>query len=213
MSFLITRARTSEARRAWEAALADLFEGGPSDHPDIYRELHGAVARLLLHRGRLDFARAVLDDVPRWVSEDAPWFDALRRLETLLAEAERDEVTFPPSIPLTERWEGPHLADPDEAPRIRAWMPGRIDEVDEAEVYIRVAPDPKTFAWRDLRLDVYRELAGLRASETPAAGTYVELHVFEDGTERLRSHRLARFSDLALPKLLMGPDRYLRRAS
>jgi len=208
ISFLATRGRIREARAGWDAALAELFGGGPAVTPDVYRELHGEVARLLLHRGRLDFAEQVLEDVPHRFRRE-PWCDALTRLLTMLREAERDEVVFPPSIPLDERWSGPHLVSDEERLRVRSWMAGRVSAVD-SEVHLRMG-GPDGLEWRDVELTEYRALAGQH--ETPRAGTYIEWLTYLDGQQRILTYRLTGFQDGALPKLFPNPDRYLRNAS
>jgi hypothetical protein len=114
--FLITTAWMTEARAAWERA----FDGlGGAPRPLDYEELHGQVARLLLHRGELDFAREVLEDVPE-EQRASPFWGALHRLLVYLEE-ERDELlVFPPGLSLPERWAKP-LDYKDSTRELKAW--------------------------------------------------------------------------------------------
>lgn len=218
INFLLTRGRVTEAHDEWEQALAVLLPSGPSTDSRLYEELHGETARLLLHRGQLDFAWEVLEDVPRAMREGLPWYRALRRLHDRLRAAARDEEVFPPHLSEEARRNGPHLLHfESDKQRIERWMPGRISAADEDGVHIRVArlsPDEQDieFLWYDLTLEEYRELAQhLRGRELLPAGTFVELIKLRDENEFLMSYPPTSFEDPDLPKLFPYPDRYLHR--
>jgi len=63
ISFLITRGRTTDATNAWGDCLDALDLPTANADPRVYENLHLWVARLLIHRGQLDFARQVIDAV------------------------------------------------------------------------------------------------------------------------------------------------------
>ena len=197
VNFLLTRGRVGDARDAWENALARLLRS--TGDPRLYRELHAETARLLLHRGRLDFADEVLADVPAPIAREQPWFHALDRLRRMLREAEREEIVFPPSLPDADRWQqGPHLlASEQDRARLCAWMPGRVTGVDDDDVHFRIARGPDAFDWLDLPLAEFKWLARFARERraTPAAGTYVEFIDLEGEKRFLLTHIRRAFAD------------------
>ncbi|MCC6877004.1 MAG: tetratricopeptide repeat protein [Sandaracinaceae bacterium] len=202
--FYVTRSRMGDAREAWSTAIATLELRVASD-PRFYKELHRPLARLLLHRGELELAREVLDGVPPALRHEDAWWDALDRLHARLTEAELEEVVFPPDIPLSERWNGPHLIG--EGDRPERWMPGRVAHVDAEQVTIRVAEAPNRFAWLDLdRKTIASEWKGWKQALT--AGTFVEI-VWAHSQREILVHPPAR-PDPNLPPLRPAPDRYVR---
>lgn len=208
VSFLITRGRAREARLGWDAALAEVLRAHGSEDERVYEELHGQVARLLLHRGELEFARDVLEDIPEHIAGDAAWARALRRLLEGLFEARDQRLVFPPSLPAAERWR-PRLFDSSELAGA-TWMPGRIDNHDTDQVHIRVArraADTVEYAWLDLSHPAFHTAVGA-VRPLPPAGTFVEL---VERPERLVLRRQAAelYSDDALPRLFPRPDRYV----
>ncbi len=222
--FLITTGRLLDARRAWGGALSWLFPDEANPRDWVYDELHRQVAWLLLHRGQLDFARRVLEDVPPSVRKTAFWYQNFTRFIRAQEEAEENKLVFPPSIPVERRWEGPHLVlDKADAARVEAWTPGRIASVDDRGVHIRIARrDPATgqerYGWRDLTNEQLRTLSSHAASLRLPAGTFVELVILRPATrkakqELLLSHTQSRAEDFSLgPSLFPPPDRYIRSA-
>ncbi len=221
INFLLTRGRVIEAHDEWEQALAVLLPSGPSTDSRLYRELHGETARLLLHRGQLEFASEVLEDVPQALREGLAWYRALLLLRDRLRAAARDEEVFPPHLSEEARWKGPHLlhfeADKD---RVEWWMPGRISAADEDGVHIRVARltpgdgQAIEFLWFDLTLEDYRELARhLRKQDLLPAGTFAEIIKLRDEKEFMMSYPTTSFEAPDLPRLFPYPDRYLRRVA
>jgi tetratricopeptide (TPR) repeat protein len=222
--FLITTGRLLDARRAWGSALSRLLSDEASLRNWVYDELHRQVAWLLLHRGQLDFARRVLEDVPPSVSQTAFWYQNFTRVIRAQEEAEENKLVFPPSIPVEQRWEGPHLIlDKADAARVEAWTPGRIASVDDRGVHIRIARrDPATgqerYGWRDLTNEQLRSLNSHAASLRLPAGTFIELITLRTAARRakqelLLSHPQGRAEDFSLgPSLFPPPDRYIRSA-
>jgi tetratricopeptide (TPR) repeat protein len=224
--FLITTGRLMDAKKAWGTALAKLLPGESGERGWIYDELHRQVAWLLLHRGQLEFAERVLADVPSSVQETAPWYRSFTRFMRVLQEAEENKLVFPPSIPVEQRWNGPHLIlDPADAARVEDWYPGRIVSVDARGVHIRIAKrDPRTgherYGWRDLTNDQLHRLSSYATSLKLPAGTFVELVVLRPmdrkkstTQELILSHTGSRNEDFSLgPAIFPPPDRYILSA-
>lgn len=234
--FLITTVWIDEARAAWERALDDLVDAGGALRDADYEHLHKQVARLLLERGRLDFAAEVLDDVPEDV-RGAPWWRALDQLRVCLEEDRDERLVFPPTLPIEERWDGPHLIEEGgESREVKRWRPGRVLGRDEDVVDIVVAER----APRVLRVDRQHPLgpaqvhaggevsistmsldaAGIEESwEVPqrmlSVRTFVELIEYTGGSKEMKvwSRPASSFKKIPeLPRLFPRPDRYIRRA-
>lgn len=208
ISFLVTCGRPREAHDAWEEALRAL--DGLRGHAWLFRELHRPVARLLLHRGRLDLAREVLDDVPERLGD--MWLTPTRALLAQLAEAEADRLVFPASVAPDHRWDGPHLlvADEERAHVVR-WMPGRIERAN-GEIVVRFAKyaeNTATFGRRPYTAARFRRACPAARPTMPAAGTFLEI-IELDGEEQevIRCHPMTTTLN-NLPTLFPPPDRYL----
>ncbi len=223
INFLITRGRTKDARHAWDDACDALGLPDPHADPWVYENLHMWVARLLIHRGQLDFAEAVMRQIPARTIRDHPGLAALfRRLRTLL-EVRRTGTVFPLGIPSERWWDGPHLLHtrlPDQGLELKWWLPGRVDAVEEGRLSLFVAyPNGSghryghmemTFAEfdsqcmdqvraRDLTPGRFLEIGGYAAATAGQEKKYIRVHP-------------ARYDeDLDLPPLWPNPVRYLRR--
>lgn len=211
--FLITTVWMKEAREAWEQAFDAL---GSSLGPLEYKELHGEVARLLLHRGELEFAREVLEDVPEETRGSA-WWRALMRLLVYLEEERDERLVFPPNVPLEERWDRPHLVPEEAVHLVKAWRPGRVVDRDERDVHIRVATrdaggGKESISYVHLNRWRLKNTWSSRHHLLPT-GTFVELLEYKNGSCELKawSDRESEFHDADLPKLFPSPDRYIRR--
>lgn len=203
--FLVTCGRPREAHDAWEDALRAL--DGLRGHAWLFRELHRPIARLLLHRGRLDFAKEVLDDVPARLGDT--WLEPTHMLLAQLEEAEADQLVFPASIPAARRWEGPHLlVSEEERARVVRWVPGRIERAN-GEIVVRFAENAKTFGRRSYTPAKFRKACPAAKPTMPPAGTFLEILQLdgEDG-EVIRCHPLMT-SPASVPSLFPPPDRYL----
>jgi tetratricopeptide (TPR) repeat protein len=208
--FLITRGRITDAKHQWELALSHLLPGGAEEEPYVYRELHRPVARLLLHRGELAWARRTLEEIPTFHRRE-PWFGALLRLHIILAEAEREETVFPPYIPLAERWNGPHLVSSEEG--VRSWRPGYVASFGDI-VNIRTARrDRKTgrevFEWREYPQREFVKIVGRRLSHAIRAGAFIEIIELDSGETLILPHS-REYADENLPGVFPRSDRYLR---
>ena len=218
VSYLITRGRMTAARRAWNEALDAL--GLPDDRAEqwVYENLHLWVARLLVHRGRLEFAEEVLRGIPARVRENHPGLAAvLRRLRALI-EARRAHTVFPLCVPYESWWRGPHLC-PGRRPsgELVRWMPGRIDAIDDGVVRIQAAQPPKKKGEQPVfgllhvdAEDFDRWTRDERVSEL-RAGRFIELAWYgEDEEPIIRVHPDVTCFDPDLPPLFPDPARYLR---
>lgn len=211
--FLVTVGRMRDARTRWTSAPAELMPSGSAQHDDVYQQLHRYVAQAALYFGQLEFARAVLEDVPPRFRESLTWYGKYQQGLTLHAEAERDQVVFPARVAISERWHGPHLVNSGERGRVSSWTPGRIGSID-TEVHIRIAEPgagAPRFGWRTMPLKEFRRLSPLKARvELPAAGTFLEIIRFKSGEEEVRLYDPTRSGDVALEVPFPAPDRYLR---
>lgn len=222
ITYLVTRGRMDEAHRAWNEALDALGLPDPNADPWIYENLHLWVARLLVHRGRLDFANDVLRDISPIVRQWQPGIAAIaRRLEALL-EARRARAVFPLNIPPDRWWSGPHLCPQrrSSGAELVRWMAGRVDALDEKEVHLHVAEPPAaaggspSYGFLSIPVaDFDRWTRDERAGEL-AAGQFVELAWYGNEAEApmIRVHRELTWEDPDLPPLFPDPTRYLRKA-
>jgi tetratricopeptide (TPR) repeat protein len=218
VNYLITRGRMSAARRAWTDALDVLGLPDPDAEQWMYENLHLWVARLLVHRGRLDFAKDVLEGIPKEALRNHPGLTAiLRRLEALV-EARRAYTVFPLSVPHDRCWRGPHLCPQRrDSGELARWMPGRIDAVDNGTVQLHVAQPPAEHESEPVYGSVKLEASDFdrwtrdeRVSGL-AAGRFVELAWYgADEEPIIRVHKEAEWHDPDLPPLFPDPARYLR---
>lgn len=227
VSFLVTRGRTHDARRAWDDALDALRLPDPNADADVYEELHMWVARLLVHRGELDFAREVLSGIPESVRDASFGLAAIHRRLAALLEARRMGAVVPGPY-LEEGWwkQGPfRLERRFDGLKLIRWMAARVEAVDPAKkkLHLRVATIE---TGKDLRPEIgtaemsFAEFDKLsrdqRAGEL-AAGRFLELGVFSGGKrgtkQYARVHPEGAWSPHDLPPLHPDPARYLRAAS
>lgn len=212
--FLITTSWMLPARSCWERAIAELAgTGRPLDHA-IHDALHRPVARLLLARSELGFAREVLEDVPE-THRSASWWIALEQLRVCLEEDRDQRLVFPPTLPVAERWTGPHLAlSGPGGEGIKDWKPGRVLGRDEALVTIDVARSPEQLSTIEIELRAMAEEWGVSPGEVHP-GAFVELVEYDDGTKKMNvwDRSSSSFHDIPnLPRLFPASDRYVRRA-
>jgi tetratricopeptide (TPR) repeat protein len=202
ISFLLTCGRAHEAHDAWDEALRVL--DGVRRHSWLFRELHRPVARLLLHRGRLDFAREVLADVPEAMG--GTWLAPTTTLLVQLSEAESDQLVFPASVAPDQRWGGPHLLiSEDERARLVRWMPGRIERAN-GEIVIRFAESSSKFLRRTLSPAKFRAACPGATPMVPPAGTFLELLRFKgQAGDSIRCYPMSE-SPSGLPPLFPPPD-------
>lgn len=131
--FLITRGRIDEARQAWDEALDATLDLEPTS-VWLYEDLHLDVARALLVRNELAFARQVLEDVPEEVLCAAPELTSALDYARRLVHAS-PSGDYLPIWRLTADWPQrppPLLELVRHGDRLREWWAGRVHDVDHA---------------------------------------------------------------------------------
>lgn len=220
VSYLITRGRMPAARRAWSYALDALGLPEPDAEQSVYQDLHLWVARLLVHRGQLDFADEVLKSIPGEALRTHPGLSAVYRRLKALAEARHARAVFPLWIPHEKWWSGPHLCSRRrEDGALCRWMPGRIDAIEDGEVTLQVARPPDEaealphYGSISLSADDFDRLSRDERVADLGAGRFVELAWYgTDDEPIIRVHRSKGWEDRDLPPLFPDPARYLRKA-
>ncbi|WP_231364999.1 tetratricopeptide repeat protein [Thioalkalivibrio sp. ALgr3] len=220
INYLITRGRMSAARGAWREALDQFELPDPDADPVLYGSLHIWVARLLLHRGQLDMAREVLDGIPEGEFRDDPGKAALKRRLVALVQARRGEAVFPLSIPVEQRWQGPHVAPARHGGHaLLRWMPARVDAVSEEGVVLQAAEVPEDgqaepgIGRLELTAEQFDAFSDDLAVNDLAAGRFLELAWYEGAEQPLiRVYPDEGWRDPDLPPLFPDPARYLRAA-
>lgn len=212
--FLITTSWMKLARAGWDRAIADLAGAGGDLEPTIYEELHRPVARLLLARSELSFAREVLEDVPETL-RSSPWWIALEQLRVCLEEDRDQRLVFPPTLAIGDRWKGPHLASSGPGdPEMKSWKPGRVLGRDDELVMIDVARSEEEHSTLEIELRSLTVEWNVSPGEV-RPGAFVELLEYEDGAKKMNvwDRSSSSFHDIPnLPKLFPAIDRYVRRA-
>jgi tetratricopeptide (TPR) repeat protein len=221
--FLITVGKTEEAEREWVDALSTLGldEQNSVRQPSTFFHIHSWVLRLLLHRGQLDFASRVLENIPESAfAEDVQETGILQRLRThfrSLIEARRNRAVMPVFIDHDRWWARrpiQSVAEPSLAGKpLHKWYPGRIEGVEDGQVSIALGVPPDDGeAESDVRTWVltrqeFDKLSGAAKYELHA-GRFIELVYYADDPEP----RLFVRPDEkhALPPVRPDPARYLR---
>lgn len=223
VNFLLAFARNREARDAWDKTqeLSAFHSTGP-----VYRDLHFWVLRMLLHRGQLDFAKAVLDCIPPEMLLQFPELKQLRDQYESQYLAQTHGALVPGPV-LTDGWwsRGPfrlkrHLSS---GHQLRTWCAARVEATGSGSIHLKMAsielgqvssPD---LHWAEVEKETLAEW--LLDSEELEAGSFLEIGYYyrsASGTEneqvRAYVHQPDTHPMLDLPRLQPDPDRYLRRA-
>lgn len=206
--FLITRGRIPEAKQAWFGALDSISV--PSVSSEVFASLHLWVARLLLHRGQLDFARSVLGDVSVEIHSQDPRFAAMGRLLEQLEEVSDSRAVFPLWVRPTDRWTAPRLCSQrnENGQLLSRWLAARIEAIDEEGVELRVGISPKAeiegpkFGGLTLTLEQFDRCSRDERASELKKGRFLELAFYgDDDQPTIRVHRLQAWSDPDLPPL------------
>jgi tetratricopeptide (TPR) repeat protein len=224
ISYLATRGRFHEAKVKWREALVALSVS--EDAPDwIFFALHRWVARWLLHWGELDFAKQVLQSIPKRLAGKDPSFKLLLDLLQALQQAEQSVSVFPLSVRVTNWWSPmPHTDLPPswQGRGLRDWMPARVEWVDpESSVAFLVAArrpagatsQPEYVDVELARDELSRAAHGFEWADV-RKGALVELGYYDGGPlpDRIGLHRDTSWHDPHLPALVPPPDRWYRSA-
>lgn len=219
ITYLVTRGRTDAATRAWTDALDAL--GLPDTDGDqwVYENLHLWVARLLVHRGQLDFAEEVVGAIPPEVLRRHPGLAAIERRLKALLHARQVGSVFPLTLRPDDWWSGPHLCPQrgDDGSPLTKWMPARVDEFADQLVHLLAAQPPEdeggepTYGSIDVPVGDFDRWSRDDRAASLSAGRFVELAWYGDDSEPIiRVHRDGGWEDSDLPPLFPDPARYLR---
>ncbi len=220
INFLITTGRLNEARQNWSDAKGALGLFLAEDSGYVYRELHLWVARLLLHRGQLDFADLVLASVPEPIRRRDTQFQALGRLYETLREAERGRGVFPWSVPPDRWWHTfPNLSFPPEVngEPLMQWNPARVEDVDEESVWMivgsKAGDEPPTYGHVAIPRSRFDEASLDVKSQEIEPDRFLELAFYgARGELRIRCHPVEIAMDGQLPGFdPPNPRRYLKQ--
>jgi tetratricopeptide (TPR) repeat protein len=222
INFLITTGRMLDARREWSKASDELRNSDGWERGSVFRELHLWVARLLLHRGQLDFAARVIEDVPPTVRKEHVGFRALERWLIAMQEARRARGVFPLQIPPGDWWRlSPHLDFPPQVAgkALLQWNPARVEAIQDGVVTLVVGQKPAeeaalpTYGWIELPFDRFDAASLDERAEALRSGRFVELAFYgEEGILRIRVHPDRPWVDPDLPPLdPPDPQRYLKK--
>jgi hypothetical protein len=198
--------------------------------------LHLNVARLLLHRGNIQFARAVLGAVPRQVRADLPSLAPAEKRLGILTQANELGALVPASMMSCEWWtKGPFLVPTQHDKReLVEWYAARVDEVRDQTLHLRVAtipysdkgcagalPPPVGHLAVDQR-DLQRWLRDWEPDADVSAiapGQFLELGKYAakkskgKAVLRARLRKPIPWDEDELPRLWLDPARYLRRTA
>lgn len=217
--FLIAVARNRDARAAWERAL----ECASLPLPQLYRELHLWVLRVLLHRGQLDFATDVLDSIRSDAVEQVPELRVLSQ-QWEAQKLAQSHGAFVPSPLLQNGWwkRGPFRLPRklNSGHKLKQWMAARVESLQEQTVILRAAEiEPGRDELPPVhRIELERDLLinWRLPEEYLRAGGFLEIGAYENA--RGNTQNLAMFHQpdshplLSLPPLRPDPERYARHS-
>lgn len=144
ISFLVIRGRVEDARAAWDRALELLVAPDRPPEVSLYRDLHLEVARVLLHRTQLEFARLVLDHVPEGLRHYLSSYEELRERLDVLTAAEEYGAFVPQQYLRREWWRHGPFVVPREADgrALHHWTIGRVEAASDDLVALHMAEVP-----------------------------------------------------------------------
>lgn len=223
--YLITRGQARAAERAWDEALDALALAPPGGNAPAYayEGLHVWVARLLLHRGQLDFAERVLESIPADVRESHVGLRALKRRLGVLLESRKRHAFLPGPLLHPNWWkERPALLQLQDRGKLVRWIAARVDEVDlqdrvlrldGAEVVVDRNEEPAIRAL-EVTFKEFDRWNPDEAARSLSAGRFLEVGVYAVGRKgaqtRARVHPQRAWIDDDLPPLFPDPTRWLR---
>ena len=222
--YLVTRGQANRAERAWDDALDALGLPGGGMTALVYEGLHVWVARLLLHRGQLDFAERVLGSVPAELRDNHVALRALTRRLDVLLETRRKRA-FVPGMLMQPGWwrERPALLQLQDHGKLVRWIAARVEQVDLQEQVLRLdgaevrvghdeEPTPHSLEISFATFDGWNPDEKARLL---GAGRFVEIGVYSTANgrsaqKRARVHPQRAWVDDDLPPIFPDPTRWLR---
>jgi hypothetical protein len=184
------------------------------------------VADVALRRAQLPFADSVLAEVPASVRTRSAQITALIHRLRALQLAQTDGAYVPASYLEKDWWKkGPFLlsrriAEPQDM-RIRRWLAGRVERVDDHQIELRVREidptisEPPPASTLDLSTSKFDTLTRDEQASELEPGRFVEVGLYSDEKgeqvrQLIRVHAVREWSDEALPAQTGAGDRYLR---
>lgn len=216
--FLLTQGRLRDAKARWTQA-EDALDLPSDDTPEsVYKNLHKWVARLALHRHKLDFAESVLQQVSEEAKRELRGFAAMEELLQRLRQAEEHKTVFPSWKPLDSRWQKRiRLPESQNDDRLARWLAARVEGVDESTVHLVVGERPDDAdepTWGRLHVPTERFAEWLCESDTDelTEGRFLELGMYGSPDAQPRAYLLPQMSpsEKDLPPLFPDPSRYSR---
>lgn len=214
--FLLTRGRLRDAKARWaqaEDALALPSEDTPES---VYKNLHKWVARLALHRHKLDFAESVLQQVSEEAKTELRGFGAMEELLQRLRQAEEHKTVFPSWKPLESRWQTRlRLPERQNDDKLARWLAARVEGIEESTVHLVVGERPDDTdepRWGRLHVptDVFAEWLCESAIDELTEGRFLELGMYGSLDAQPQVYLLPQMGrpDQDLPPLFPDPSRY-----
>lgn len=219
--YLITRGEMARAERAWDDALDALGLLAPAPSY-LFEGLHLWVARLLLHRGQLDFAQRVITSVPGSAFEANVGLRALRKRLELLRETREGRAYLPAQLMRADWWkERPALLQLHDRGKLIRWTAARVDEVDLQEKMLRLegaevvvqSPKEPVASRFEVPFETFNDWNPDEPAKALTAGRFVEIGTYLQGKKtdtRARVHAQRAWMDDDLPRLFPDPTRWIR---
>jgi tetratricopeptide (TPR) repeat protein len=182
--FLIGQARDRDARLAWLDAVAQTRQRGEPDNLRYFEHLHWAVANLLIHRGHLEWAAEILEQVPTRVRERSPDLGSIEDRLAGLREATEYGSVFPVGVPHHAWWTQPHLVPltvrrPEGSQRLREWWAARVAAERQGRVFLvygkKTRTEPAQYAAAWVTRGQLAKWLGQRNAEGLEVGRFLEL--------------------------------------
>lgn len=219
VQLLITQGRMLDAQQAITIAAENLLW-----NLDTINTFYFPVMRLLLFRAQIEETEDLLLAIPIEF-RDKTYF-ALDRLCWGFAQARRERAVLPIEY-LAKGWwsQGPFLLDTE---NLKIWAALRISHVEGDEhpivgnfpqkvtLYVhgaKVTPkqeqEPDNYFYSEMTLDTLKKITSDSISDLEE-GRFLELGLYEDGSEKVKIYPIKGWQDPDLPILDLNTDRYLK---
>lgn len=177
--FLVNTGRHLEARQALADASSELLTGGQPSGPMLFKELHLDLARQFLQFGAYRSALEVLELVPGELRSRLERYDDLVRYAKWQEEPDRDELVFPPTVPLAKRASALFAKQGEQ---VVTFMPARLAATIGNEYRFRVRLKDGSFGWHNVDTKKLKTL-GLERHLPLAIGSFLEFLTVRNGSK------------------------------
>jgi len=178
--FLVNTGRHLEARQALADASSELLNGGgQAAGPSLFKELHLDLARQFLQFGAYRSALEVLELVPSEARSRLDRYDDLVRYAKWQEEPDRDELVFPPTVPLASRASSLFAKQGEQ---VATFMPARLAATIGDEYRFRVRLKDGSFGWHNVDTKKLKTL-GLERHLPLAIGSFLEFLTVRNGSK------------------------------